>query len=224
MKDSFTNETIDDPGSLIAPGGHASVRERVLALVFEQPAAVGARYACWHLSLPWEKVGVLESVFEGRTLAAVGALATEHIDLAMSAERLVQEVFARCHSPIEELFLANVFGISRSNLNFRWDIDEEQGRIGCYPEHGVTLYAQRRVAGYRVDFSFERDGRSICVELDGHDFHERTKVQAQRDKSRDRAILAAGAAVARFTGSEVWRNTHSCAKEALRLAGLELPA
>ena len=32
----------------------------------------------------------------------------------------------------------------------------------------------------------------IVVELDGHDYHERTKEQADYDKSRDRSIPAAG--------------------------------
>lgn len=44
---------------------------------------------------------------------------------------------------------------------------------------------------------------AIAIELDGHDFHERTKEQATRDKRRDRALVAAGWSVLRFTGSEV---------------------
>lgn len=44
---------------------------------------------------------------------------------------------------------------------------------------------------------------AIAIELDGHDFHERTKEQATRDKKRDRALVSAGWSVLRFTGSEV---------------------
>ena len=43
----------------------------------------------------------------------------------------------------------------------------------------------------------------LVVEVDGHDFHERTKEQAQRDKTRDRDLQAAGFIVFRFTGREV---------------------
>jgi hypothetical protein len=44
----------------------------------------------------------------------------------------------------------------------------------------------------------------VAVECDGHDYHERTKEQAQRDKARDRALQSIGWRVARFTGSEIW--------------------
>ena len=44
---------------------------------------------------------------------------------------------------------------------------------------------------------------SIVVELDGHDFHEKTKEQAQKDKDRDRSLTRAGYKIMRFTGSEI---------------------
>lgn len=47
---------------------------------------------------------------------------------------------------------------------------------------------------------------SLVVECDGHDFHERTKQQAARDRSRDRRLQAAGFTVFRFTGSEIWND------------------
>ena len=53
----------------------------------------------------------------------------------------------------------------------------------------------------------------LVVECDGHEFHERTKEQAQRDKSRDREIMAAGFRTLRFTGSEIYRNAEKCALE-----------
>lgn len=47
---------------------------------------------------------------------------------------------------------------------------------------------------------------AVAVELDGHDFHERTKEQAERDKRRDRSLLSMGWTTIRFTGSEVVRS------------------
>lgn len=44
----------------------------------------------------------------------------------------------------------------------------------------------------------------VDIELDGHDFHERTKEQSQRDKSGDRALTLDGWTVLRFTGSEIF--------------------
>lgn len=72
---------------------------------------------------------------------------------------------------------------------------------------------------YRADFLFTTqlgdEEFRVVVELDGHEFHEKTKEQAVRDKKRDRDMMAAGIRVLRFTGSEVWRDPHKCAVEAL---------
>ncbi len=70
---------------------------------------------------------------------------------------------------------------------------------------------------YRVDFlviSKPEENISplrLVVECDGHDFHDKTKEQAARDKSRDRDIVAAGFQIMRFTGSEIWNDPFGCA-------------
>jgi hypothetical protein len=46
----------------------------------------------------------------------------------------------------------------------------------------------------------------LVVELDGHDFHERTKEQASRDKRRDRDLSAIGVPVIRFSGSDIYKD------------------
>ena len=46
----------------------------------------------------------------------------------------------------------------------------------------------------------------VAVELDGHDYHERTKAQARHDKSRDRALTQSGWLNLRFTGSEIYED------------------
>jgi hypothetical protein len=87
------------------------------------------------------------------------------------------------------------------------------------------------IGDYRVDFlighlecepnKFTGDtflDNWVVVECDGHDFHEKTKEQAQRDKARDRYLVSAGFKVMRFTGSEIWRDPTACAIEALYVA------
>ena len=71
---------------------------------------------------------------------------------------------------------------------------------------------------YRVDFLItitmpDEAVLRLAVECDGHDYHERTKEQAARDKSRDRALTEIGIRVLRFTGSEVWRDPRGCANQ-----------
>lgn len=55
--------------------------------------------------------------------------------------------------------------------------------------------------------------RRLIVECDGHNFHERTKEQAAKDRSRDREALLAGLDVFRFTGSEIYRDPWGCAEK-----------
>jgi hypothetical protein len=53
--------------------------------------------------------------------------------------------------------------------------------------------------------------------LDGHHFYDRTPEQAERDRARDRRLLADGWITIRFTGREVVRNPMACAREAVGL-------
>ena len=57
----------------------------------------------------------------------------------------------------------------------------------------------------------------MAIELDGHNFHEKTKEQVIRDKRRERAILQAGIkdnlSVLRFAGTEIVRDCSRCIKE-----------
>jgi restriction endonuclease-like protein len=57
----------------------------------------------------------------------------------------------------------------------------------------------------------------IAIECDGHDWHERTKIQARRDRSRDRQLARSGWIVQRFTGSEITADAKECAHELLDL-------
>jgi very-short-patch-repair endonuclease len=90
------------------------------------------------------------------------------------------------------------------------------------PRLHLSIFPQDRVGAHRVDFlircsTFTAPIRSaaVAVECDGHDFHERTREQAARDKRRDRALQAAGFHVARFTGSEIHRDARDVARQVL---------
>ena len=82
----------------------------------------------------------------------------------------------------------------------------------------LTVRPQQQIGDYRVDFYIEYltlcDGKTskVIVECDGHDFHEKTKEQAQKDKKRDRVLQSYGYSVFRFTGSEIWSDPFKCAK------------
>jgi hypothetical protein len=51
---------------------------------------------------------------------------------------------------------------------------------------------------------------SAGVEIDGHEWHEKTKEQAGKDKKRERDLLSEGYKVIRFTGSEIFHDPYKC--------------
>lgn len=124
-----------------------------------------------------------------------------------------------CESPIERLLLAHMlagplhgYAVGPPRLHFP-DLGYPP------PEADVCIAPQLHIRDMRVDFGllarrFTKDSKlGIIIECDGHDFHERTKYQAKRDRSRDRSIQAMGFKVLRFTGSEIFRNADKCVEE-----------
>lgn len=55
----------------------------------------------------------------------------------------------------------------------------------------------------------------LVIECDGHDYHERTKEQATRDRARDRKAILDGMDFFRFTGSELWRDPWGCTEQVI---------
>ena len=100
----------------------------------------------------------------------------------------------------------------------------------------IFVETQAQLEGWRVDFLISVYGdwarvsepqrnegwRRLIVECDGHDFHERTKEQAARDRSRDRWAQMNDIEVFRFTGSEIWRDPWGCAKQIVSWANREV--
>lgn len=122
-------------------------------------------------------------------------------DLVSSTRSLCVSKLEQCESPIERLFMAAILLRHMTRL----------------PPEGWK--AQVEVGPYRVDFvhTFQmfKDQKEymVAVELDGHDFHEKTKAQAKRDKQKDRYLMSQGYYVMRFTGSEVWNDPLACVNE-----------
>lgn len=87
----------------------------------------------------------------------------------------------------------------------------------------LVVEAQVKVLDWPVDFlissrSVMGGWSRLAIECDGHDFHERTKEQAKKDRSRDRRLQKAGLTVFRFTGSEIWGDPCACADQIIEWA------
>jgi len=106
-------------------------------------------------------------------------------------------------SPIEQIFL-----MEWEHYNL-----ERPSSLTIEPQH--QLQADGRT--YRLDFMVLNPDRRLRVgiELDGHDFHEKTYDQVRRDKQREWAIVRQGITVLRFSGSEVVRNARKCVAEVI---------
>ncbi len=94
---------------------------------------------------------------------------------------------------------------------------------------GIHIHCQMPVGKYKADFFVDflaYGGKRVfgVIECDGHDYHERTKSQAQHDKARDRYFQSLGITVLRYTGSEIYKDPLKCALDALNiLDGLSDP-
>lgn len=95
--------------------------------------------------------------------------------------------------------------------------------VGAREMWRLKLKIQFPIGKYKADFlvySESGKGDKIVIECDGHDFHEKTKEQAQRDKKRDRDMQIAGYKVYRFTGSEIYRTRGQCVVDCLESSGV----
>lgn len=96
----------------------------------------------------------------------------------------------------------------------------------------LSVYVQNVVVAegklYRPDFEIQVWNAKIekaidfIIEVDGHDFHEKTKVQAARDKKRDRLLQKVGYRIMHFTGSEVYKDSLAVTFEIVEYMGSEL--
>lgn len=145
--------------------------------------------------------------------------------------------YSKITSPIEQAFLVAFEIISKSKsycetVLYRIEMSEDLvwdfGDISASSIH-ITVEPQKIFGKYRVDFlirfcehikSEEKKNyfriRDLIVECDGHDFHERTKEQASRDRKKDRYLQELGYKVYRFTGSDIWKNPFECAEDVLK--------
>lgn len=72
-----------------------------------------------------------------------------------------------------------------------------------YGAFNFTIYPQQKILDYTVDFLIVYGDKYIVIECDGHEWHEKTKEQASKDKKRDRELQKEGYIVFRYSGSDV---------------------
>lgn len=125
-----------------------------------------------------------------------------------------------CESPIEVAFgaaLLTADQLEHRNMNLGL-VMCGPNEIADYREDLALMIPQFPWEGYRIDFALRLPSyrfKWLFIECDGHDFHERTKEQAARDRSKDRDVQQAGYPVLRFTGSEIHKNAAACGQQVI---------
>lgn len=182
-----------------------------------------------------------------KVAAALEQIAADAAEAASDeVKRLFNFLSPQCESEIERMLALGLIHMSRNcpfrdyaAVDFFRDDDPAKhyglsfdDRLAVHAEQfgkgylvGVTC--QQKVGPYRLDFRLrcakahgpreEWRWLNIAVECDGHDFHEKTKAQAQRDKARDRYLVSAGYRILRFTGAEIWNDPVGCADQVFDL-------
>lgn len=180
-----------------------------------------ARRFAHFFSIEWRMVTNVEGGLAGQRTAFWSFMPEWLQDLEHSCAIRADRIMGACHSPIEELFFAT-FATLRpwtglrprlipaledawQPLVFEWG----KYRDGTWAAE-ISVFQQEPIDRFHVDFSVHYRDLRLAIELDGHEFHERTKEQAARDKSRDRKLTELGYRVVRFTGSEVWKDPVDC--------------
>lgn len=160
-------------------------------------------------------------------------LARAAANLAELDRRVFSLVTGIGDSPIERLFYEALDIEIRTN----WEYDlklvvAESGtrspeflpELDSVAPFKILLESQIEVEGARVDFLATTMAgkfglyKSLIIECDGHDYHERTKEQASRDRARDRKFQNAGHTIYRFTGAEIYADPIKCANQVIRWA------
>ena len=186
------------------------------------------------------------------SLIKVDALREQYMATsAESASRRFERVQKICESPIEKLFAAQLFVYGYTETDdyessgIEWidhDLDDYDwiARLGIVvlsdwtrhddPEDEVVIVPQAPVrmadgTKYRLDFAFTNEHHKVklAVELDGHEFHEKTKEQAAKDRARERRLILNGWLVVRFTGSEIYADARKCVSEVARVIRKQMP-
>ncbi|MGB0218805.1 MAG: endonuclease domain-containing protein [Sinimarinibacterium flocculans] len=127
----------------------------------------------------------------------------------------------RCESPIERQL---AFAFSDIGA-FRWAVPgDDPHELGRWEQLSVTILCQPEIGPFRPDFGVARIGwrpgqvPPLVVECDGFSHHDLTRQQADNDRVRTRYLVARGAAVLRFSGREISRQSAACAVEIFQYA------
>ena len=142
-----------------------------------------------------------------------------------------QEIWNNCQdlemeSPIEQIFYCALQALIVFNYIDSSDPIEINGK---YYAPGIGVFPQQKVGNYRCDFKvnyetfprqdgIQRINKSIIVECDSQQFHERTEEERRYEKARDRFLQKKGYKIFHYTGADIKSNYKKIVREIIRYA------
>lgn len=88
-----------------------------------------------------------------------------------------------------------------------------------YGLFNIRIARQVKIENFTVDFLVQYNGKNVVVECDGHEWHEKTKEQASKDKRRDRELQKLGHIVLRYTGSDIYNDPNKVLDDMVSILG-----
>lgn len=117
-------------------------------------------------------------------------------------------VIKDCESPIERML-----GVGLYNAQAYWESLADSRGLNIYPQMDIVCGKKTYRADFQISAIVGGKEKILVVECDGHEFHEKTREQAVRDRQRERDLIKEGYIVVRFTGSEIYNNLYKCISE-----------
>ena len=128
--------------------------------------------------------------------------------------------FKKVQSPLEGSYLVSLLKENFTHSIVGWLLDRYGYQFNIESQYEVNYNNTKYYPDFClsiVDTNREKTIYQIFVEIDGHEFHEKTKEQVRHDKLRERHLLEYCDGIVRFSGSEVYDDSNECAYETLEL-------
>jgi len=163
----------------------------------------------------------------------------DFIDDATEEDECFEGTVAQIESPIERrLCLALLAVKAFNNLPLR-DIHDFRPLTSLGYMVGIDIEPQFQIDEYRIDFKISNcdmimkdlgnsykkitgDEKTVLVECDSQEWHERTEKERRYEKARDRYLVRKGFAVFHYTGKEILEDPIKIAEEVFTFIGCSL--
>lgn len=125
-----------------------------------------------------------------------------------------------CKSPIEKIFYVAFQTVCMFRKN-EWP--EYVNHIFANPQCEVEAKGHKYIADFAICRETDEQWYGIfLVECDGHEFHQKTKQQVERDNIRQYELKMAGFDILRFSGSQIYKEPFKCANDVFDYALFKL--